>query len=299
MSFTKTCSAILLALGLFTVVAAPSNAGTISWDIDPAQSFVRLAIPDQSLSLDGTNATVRVRNSQNDSAWSDAGGRMARLDGTIEGTLTPGSSIGFSGGTNNINAVDSTTNFRPNPAAFDPNATNADNPDGTYTNTSGAPADFAARIRASVSILTLTIGQIAFRDVMFDLNSAGLALDGGGNFGGGSDFGIESALLDVDGLSVAIVGQVIPDVYQSPINNVSGTNTSGGIVTPLGGNLYQLLYNITVPINLDIDGTILTASASGQIVATGILVPEPSTLVLGAFAAFGLAFAGRRRFRRS
>ncbi len=295
MSFTKTCAAMLMAVGLLAV-ASPARAAIISWDVDPTQSFVRLNIPDQAVSFDGTNATVRIRNNQNTSAWSDAGGRRAFLDGTIASNLIDGSSISFTGGSSNLFALESGS-FRPDPAAFDPDAANGDNPDGQFINTNGAAAAFAATVRASVSILTLDLAKIAFRDVVFDINSGSLALDGGGNFAGGSDFGIATSVLDVDGLSAALVGQLIPDILSTPVNGLMGVNTTGGVVTNLGGLDRMLTITITVPITIDFEGVPLTASATGQIVAFAT-VPEPSSVLLAGFAAFGLCWAGRRRFRR-
>lgn len=294
MRFTKTCAAMLMAVGLLAV-AAPARAALISWDVDPTQSFVRLAIPDQAVSFDGTNATVRIRNSQNTSAWSDAGGRRAFLDGTIASNLNDGNSISFLGGQSALVGLESGS-FRPNPASFNPADTDGDNPDGQYTNTTGAAAAFAATVRATV-VITVDLAKIAFRSVEFDVNSGSLALDGGGNFAGGSDFGIATAVLDVDGLDAFLVGQLIPDILSAPVAGLMGINTSGGTVTDLGGNLRMLLLNITVPISIDFEGVPLSASAAGQIVAFAI-VPEPSSVLLAGFAAFGLCWAGRRRFRR-
>lgn len=296
MRFTKAFTAICMALGLLAV-AAPARAALVSWDVDPAQSFVRLNIPDQQITIDTTTATIRIRNADN-GAWSDAGGRRAFLDGTISSNLIDATSIAFNGGSHNIFALESGS-FRPNPAQFDPNATNDDNPDGQYTGTGGVAAAYAAKVRGSVSFLTLDLAFIAFRDVFYDIASGVLALDGGGAFAGGANnFGIDSALLDVDGLSALIVGQVIPDVLSEPLSGLTGLNNGGGVVTNLGGLNRMLTITVNVPISLDLEGTIVTASATGTIVAFATLVPEPSSVLLAGFAVFGLIWAGRRRIRR-
>jgi hypothetical protein len=299
MKFSKKCAAICMALGLLAV-AAPARAALVSWDVDPAQSFVRLNIPDQQVTVDTTTATIRIR-AANSATWSDTTGRRAFLDGEISSNLVDGASIAFNGGSNNLFALE-TGSFRPNPAQFDPNATNADNPDGQYTGTGGVAAAYAAKVRGSVSILTLDLAFIAFRDVFFDIASGVLALDGGGAFAGGANnFGIDSALLDVDGLNAAIVGQVIPDVLSEPLSGLSGLNTGGGVVTNLGGLDRKLTITVSVPISIDLEGTIVTASATGTIVAFATLtvIPEPSSVLLAGFAAFGLIWAGRRRIRRN
>jgi hypothetical protein len=61
----------------------------------------------------------------------------------------------------------------------------------------------------------------------------------------------------------------------------------------------RLTVQINVPIAIDVDGTIINATATGQIVAFTTLVPEPSSVVPAGFAAFGLCWAGRRRMRRA
>ena len=48
----------------------------MTWDIDPTQSFFRLTIPDQSLTIGTTTATIRLRDAGSSSNWTDAGGRM-------------------------------------------------------------------------------------------------------------------------------------------------------------------------------------------------------------------------------
>ncbi len=297
MRFSKVCTAFVLALGVLAV-AAPAKAGFVTWNVDPDASFLRLTIPDTAINLDGTNVTVRLRNANN-SAWSDAGGRRAFIGGTIDSNFVDGSSIEFLSGQSNLVGLNS-GNFRPNPAAFDPNATNVDNPNGTFTNTSTAPAVFAAKARASISILTLDAAFLAFRDVFFDLASGVLALDGGGAFAGGTnDFGIASANVDLDGLSIAIVGQPIPDTLNQVFTNILGTNSSGGVVTDLGGLDRRLDLPINIPIQIDLgDGIVLNATAAGNIRAFAT-IPEPSSVLLAGFAAFGLIWAGRRRIRRS
>ena len=297
MTLAKTCAVVLLTAGLLAA-AAPAWAAIVNWNVDSSQSFVRLNIPDQSDPL-GTN-TFRIRNNQNTSAWSDAGGRRAFLEGTITTQLNDGNSIGFLGGQSSLTALESGS-FRPDPAAFDPDATDGDNPNGSYTNTDGAPAAFAARIRyntISAGPFVFDLALIAFRDVVFDIDSGNLALDGGGAFTGGYQFGIASSLLDVDGLSTA-AGQLIPDILNAPQDNLVGISALGGTVTDLGGLDRMLTLNIQVPITLNLPGVPLPllGSATGTIVAFAT-IPEPSSMLLAGSAALGLIWIGRRRGRK-
>lgn len=289
-------SALALVLSASSAMAAP-----LTWTVDSAQSFVRLNIPDSQVTLDGIAVNVRIRN-QDNSNWSDAGGRRAFLDGTISTDYVDGSSISFLSGQHALAAIEAGS-FRPNPAAFDPGATNGDNPDGSYTNSSGAPAAYAAKVRAQGASFPanllgqLDLGYIAFRDVNFDVDSGALALDGGGSFVGGSNnFGIASANLDVDGQDVSLVGQVVPDMLNESLTGLTGLNTAGGTVTVIDALTRQLVFNVNVPISIDLDGTILNATASGQIVAFAI-VPEPSSIALAGFGVVGLVTMAYRRRR--
>ncbi len=296
MRLMKTSAALHVAAALaFLLVSASARASMISWDVDPSQSYIRLNLPDQAVTVDTTTATIRLRDANSTSNWTDAGGKRAFLDGTIATDFVDGASIEFLSGLNNLFALEQTS-LRPNPAAFNPNLVDGSNPDGTYTDTSTALAAFGARVRGSVSILTLDLGYLAIRDVLFDIGSGIVPLDGLGNYlGNTTAVGIPSSVVDVDGLNAALVGQVIPDVYHASLTVPSQTNTAGGTVTNLGGLLRQLTVSVNVPIAIDLDGTIVTGSATGQIVAFAV-VPEPSSLLMAGIAALGLCWAGRGRF---
>jgi hypothetical protein len=144
------------SLPLFALAAAlaalacttPAVAGIVSWNVDPAASFLRLSVPDQLISLNNAVLDLRVRNSNN-SAWNDAGGRRAFLDGTIVTQLNDGNSIEFLSGQHSLVALEDHS-LRPNPAAFNPSLTSSLNPDGQYSNATTAPAAFGARVRVFI-----------------------------------------------------------------------------------------------------------------------------------------------------
>lgn len=305
MSRNRICAAALAVVGLFAA-AAPARAALVNWDIDSAQSFIRLNIADQNISLDGFTVNVRLRDAAGN-AWDDNDGKRAFLDGTVATNLVDGASIDFLGGSHNIQALNS-GNFRPNPASFDPNATNAENPDGQFIGTGTAPAAFAARVNVFALIATRTAGYLALRNVFGDLESGVIPLGGGTTIAGGTTaLGIASATGDLDGLFMdpilgIAIGQPIPDTAGLAISLPAGSNFNslGGSVTDLGGLDRRLNLSINMPLSFDLDGIVLNASITGQIVAftTLVPVPEPSSVIMASFAALGLCWAGRRRFRR-
>jgi hypothetical protein len=281
-----------MALGL---IAHGARADIVIWDIDPAQSFVRLTIPDQSVSIDGTSATIRLRDNGSTSNWTDAGGRRAFVDGTAKGDFVKDTGrMQFLSGMHNIFALEQ-ANVRPDPAQFT-GGPDANNPDGTYVGTAAAGAAYGARVRATVSILTVDVAYLAMRNVLFDISSGVIALGGGGTTipGNTSNFGIASSSVDVDGLPVTGFGQPIPDIRDEPLNDITGLNTAAGSIADLGGNNLRLTYNINVPIMIDIEGVVLNGSADGQIVAFAV-VPEPATFTLAGLGAIGLAAWRMRR----
>lgn len=283
------------AAALFSANGA--QAGLVTWDVDPTASFMRLAFPDQSLPVEGIgNVTIRLRDANN-GAWSDAGGRRAFLDGTLQTDLNDGSSVEFLSGSHNLFALEG-TNVRPDPASFNPLNINAANPDGQYSGSATAPAAFGAKVRGTY-IVTFDAAYLAFRDVFLDIASGVVPLAGGTTLANGStNFGIQSLSIDADGLSLPLgLGQPIPDTLNATINLANSLNTAGGTVTNVGGLLRKLTYTVTVPIAINVEGIVITGSASGQVVAYA-LIPEPSSVLLASFAGFALCWAGRRRFRR-
>ncbi|MCX7425420.1 MAG: PEP-CTERM sorting domain-containing protein [Planctomycetia bacterium] len=272
---------------------------TVTWDVDPAQSLLRMDIPDFAYTLVSGettyNLTVLIRNANN-SAWSDSGGKMARLDGEIvTEDVSDFDQVKFVTGMHDLYALEE-TNLRPNPAAFDPNNTSTANPYGQYSGTGTALAAWGGKVRAAYKLsgfpITIDLAYLAFRgvdpvDLGVDLDIASdyVAIDGFGQFAGSqSTFGIETALLDVDGLNIVLVGQPIPDLLHEPLSGISETNTAGGMIEDLGGLDRKLTYNINIPLLFVLDDVTISGTATGKIVAYAT-VPEPSTLALLAVGA--------------
>ena len=260
-------------LAAWATTIAAARAELITWDIDPAQSFLRLTIPDQDVNIPGTgNVTVRLRDAASNSEWTDAGGRRAFFDGTLQTNYIDASSIEFVTGTHNIFALEG-VNVRPDPAQFT-GPPNEDNPDGTYVGSATTAAAFGAKVRGT-AIITVDAAYIAIRDVVYDISSGVIALGGGTTIAGStSNFGITSASIDADGLST-IVGQPIPDTLAAALPAISGLDSAAGAVASTGGLGRKLTYNIATSIEIVLEGITLTGSASGQIIAIGSLPPGP------------------------
>jgi len=291
MSLSKLFAATLVAVGLSIAAATPARAALVSFDVDPAQSYGRITIPDFNYTVDvlGTiNVRPRNYNVNNNNAWTDAGGRLAPLDGTISTNLVDGVSVQFNSGLNNLFAVE-TFNARPNPAVF--NGT-------TYTNTTTDLAAFATNIRTN-NFLASQLGLLAIRDTQLDIASGVIPLGGGTSIAGSAtNLGLSSAQIGAD--FVGLAASAIDDVLQSVTSDDLFGNTGAGSITVVDFLTRKLTLAVNLPLVFDLgDGVIINGNVQGQIVAYATLVPEPSTVAMAGVAALGLCFAGRRRFRRS
>jgi Dockerin type I domain/PEP-CTERM motif len=276
MQSKQTSFAVLLVAAAWSATASFAGADLVTWDIDSAQSSVRLTIPDQTVNIPGTgDVTVMLRDAGSTTQWTDAGGRNAFLDGTVATNYADASSIEFLSGMHDIFALQGVS-VRPNPAQFTGPA-DADNPDGTYAGTATAPAAYGAKVRGTVSIFTVDAAYIALRDVVYDISSGAVPLGAGTTIAAStSNFGVTSASIDADGLPLPLsLGQPIPDTRDAALSPLSGLDTAAGSVINTGGLGRKLTYNISTSIQVDIQGVLLTGSASGQIVAFATLPPGP------------------------
>lgn len=78
MSLSKLFAATLVAVGLSIAAATPARAALVTWDVDAAQSYGRITIPDFNYDT-GVIGVINVRprnyNVNTNAAWTDAGGR--------------------------------------------------------------------------------------------------------------------------------------------------------------------------------------------------------------------------------
>ena len=262
-----------LLLSVLALLAQTAIAELVTWDVDPAVSYLRLTIPDQSVNVTNVgNVTIRLRDASSTTQWTDAGGRRAFLDGEIVTDYVDGTAITFLSGAHNLFAL-AGTSLRPDPADWSTATTN-------YASTSTAPAALGGRVRGTY-ILTFDAAFLAFRDVRLDLTNltaGALTLTNGAFAGSTTRFGIASGVADADGLELPLgLGQPIPDVLHASLVPVVQTNAAGGTITNLGGRNRQLTYTINLPsIAFDLGGTMVSGSAAGVIVARAVLpVPPP------------------------
>jgi hypothetical protein len=290
MSRVFAVAALALSLGLS---ASPASAVGVQWDIDPSLSNFRLAIPDQSVTLGTVTATMRLRN-QNNSTWTQNNAPVDGLLATNVGLsgLTP-TSVQFLAGQHTLSGVN-TGNYRPNPTAYNTAVTDTLNTAGTFTNTSSDPAVYAARVNASVSIVTLNTGYISFDNISYDLSSVINAVTGTSFVSNNLTLGILDSRVGFDGIST-IAGQVVPDTL-AQTGPISGTNSSApaGSIVHLGGLNYRITVPINMPVFVNLGGVMLNATATGTLVGFAE-IPEPATLALVAAGLVGLAVHGRRR----
>jgi PEP-CTERM motif len=298
MNLRKLVVTTAIAAFAFACVCNTSRATTlVDWTIDSSKSSIKLAIPDFTYSGVG----IRIRNQTGGgSSWTV--GNTAFLQGTISTEYEEilNQSIQFKGQSVGQATAINSGNYRPNPAAFNPLNTNSANPNGQYSNTSTAGAGYGVKA-------TTALGDAAFMsisNVSYESQSDVLPVTGGGGSGtfpsNSMLFGILESDFNVDGISIIIAGQLIPDSVASGLDNVVAVNTAPvATLANLGGLLRQMTVTISQPIIIDLGGGVfLNGSATGTLVATAI-VPEPSTLAMCSigFAVVGAGLA-RRRLRR-
>ncbi|MBX3422503.1 MAG: PEP-CTERM sorting domain-containing protein [Pirellulaceae bacterium] len=299
------CSAAMLSL-----MASRADAALVNWTVDSANSYIRINLPLNTASnVSGTTINVRLRNADN-GTWSDAGGRMSRFGGTVatwyneEGppnVFGGPLSFAYASGLHSLTSINFGS-FRPNPAAFDPTATNASNPGGQFTNTSGSPHSFALRININALVfVNATVGFIGLRDLNYNAGGVVAMSGSGGNYTGtGGQFGLSGGLYDIDAADIGLgLGQLLPDEAGGDVTGLFGNtlfgNSGGLTITNLGGLNRRLDQVINIPLILDLgDGIAISGSLAGHMRAFAT-VPEPASLALVGLAGSCSLFRRRRR----
>ncbi|REK08450.1 MAG: hypothetical protein DWQ37_20245 [Planctomycetota bacterium] len=257
----------------------------VTWTVDQTQSSATLQVPDQPFELmDGTTTytgTLRVRNQNGNDAGPWNVGNTAQIAGTIATDYVDGTSIQFLTGQSNLVGVNS-GNYRPDPAAwngteFSPAATTG-------------PGVFGGRLRPTINIgipLTVDVGFFNFTDLSYDVDSGVLPIAGGSFAANTTDVGIESVTANVEGLSIIIVGQILPDL-QETLGDVSATNEAlAATITspdPIGNpDLRELTFPIQLQVLIEIDPEVpaLMGTITGQVVATATVPAADPAEVLG------------------
>ena len=281
-------AARLAAVAIGVALASPASAFLVNWDIDPAQSSFKLTVPDQTVTIGTITATMRLRN-QNNATWTQ---NNAPVDGLLATSLTGSmTQIQFLGGASSLVGVN-TTNYRPNPAAYNTAVTDATNSAGTFTNTSSAAGVYGARVNASISIITTNLGYIAFRNVQYDVASAVNSLVGTSFAANLLSVGIQDSQIAFDSTAPGTSGVGDALGQSGPIMAVNSGAGAGSLVN-LGGANYRITVPFNLPVAISLSGVNLNATATGTLVGFAT-IPEPTTLVLVALGVAGVAGYRRR-----
>jgi hypothetical protein len=208
-------------------------------------------------------------------------------------TLT---AIQFTAGANNLSAL-SSGNYRPNPAAY--NAATS-----VYANNSAAPGDYGATVK---STLLGNAALISFDNVMYDIGTNS-ALGASGTIGSGTfvtndplnplNVGVLNSTLSLQGFSLFLVGQVLPNLSQNSGSLVNANGTDGATYAYTSPTNLQIKIPIYIPISISTSGTFINGTGSGILVANAT-VPEPATIGLAAVGFVSVVALVRRRRRVS
>ncbi len=286
------------AIGIAVIFASvAARAEPVDWLVDEALSEIELVVPDQDVTIDTTTANVRFRNQSGGDAGPWSVGNVAALGGVIATDYVDGASIQFLAGQHDLFALVSGS-YRPNPAVFDPQLANEENPDGQFADASPAPGAYGARVRAAVSFFLFDAAFVNFTEALYDLDSGVLPIASGSFSGDALDFGLGFASVAFDGLDTGFAGQPLPDAEAFPILAALGPNLSSNatVTAPLPAepDLRMLTLPIDADIVVDVGGVELDATVLGAIVAFTTL-PEPAVPAALAAGALLLAALARRR----
>lgn len=285
------------------VLAADAVRATpLTFTLDSTQSYVSLTIPNFSIS--GNN--VNVHNQSGGTVWTSgnkafvAGTLSTDFGGSLSGqTMT---AIQFIGGANNLFAL-TTGNYRPNPAAYN-SALSGAGGGGVYMNNSTAPGDYGA----AASVILGTAVYFQFQNVTYDTSSNPLPATGTVGTGGFVTnnplnplmTGINTATLSDQGLSLFLVGQIVPNELANLAAGsipLAANTTDAATYTFTSPTNLRINVPILVPISINLSGTFINGVASGQFVANAV-VPEPSTFALTGLGVLSVVALARRRRRR-
>ena len=219
-----------------------------------------------------------------------------------------------------------TLGYTPNPAlwnptAWDGNGATNSNTNGNYTGTfPPAPAMWANAAYARE--LGLVVSANAFQHTVFNLASPSTIAVSGGTFDQSSsffgltqtDFLLKSnqPSLVTSSLNLAsdpnanphnhspgTDGLPAPDTYGPNLAVLALGSGAQGQIIPTGPGTYEMIYPFVEQFIFYVGSVPFGGSLSGQIVALGVVVPEPSSMLMAAFGLVSLGFVARRKLRKA
>ncbi|MBX3422508.1 MAG: hypothetical protein KF752_13220 [Pirellulaceae bacterium] len=267
------------------VAVCLSNVGQaemVTWTIDTAQSWIRLTIPDQLITVGSSLVPAYLRGAPtpfdpNDpftpnpvADWQDGAGRLSHLQGTFNSNYTEGSSVQFTFG-DDAATIAEIGSFIPNRNFY-----TVGPPEGFNYHTlpgNGHPAAFA---------FDLTLGGFsriapcAIWGMNFDANGT-VNLSGTGPWTGNANTltvgGENGSILDFWAFSITGSDRIT-------IGTTQGTNTGNLTIENTGGQNRKLTMGINCLFTVLISGLPLENSRfDGQIVATATLPSPAANLV--------------------
>jgi hypothetical protein len=290
--------AAALAVVAVALMSAKAQADALTFTVDSSQSYITLNIPNFSYSGNNINLTGqnRTNGAPTGAAWSTNTntGNTAFVSGTLATTVGGSftgktlSAIQFVSGGANLTALNA-GNYRPNPAAYN-TLTSA------YNNNGGGPGQYGAVAHVALGNAAL----VSFDNVKYDINSNNLPASntvGTGTFvsNSGVNAGLASSTFSIQGLSLFLVGQLLPNDSAALGALVTANNGAGATYNYTSSTNLQIKVPISIPISIDTGGGVfINGTASGQFVANAA-VPEPSTIALAGLGMVSLVAMVRRR----
>ena len=291
--------AAALAVVAVALMSAKAQADALTFTVDSSQSYITLNIPNFSYSGNTINLTGqnRTNGAPISTAWSTNTntGNTAFVSGTLATTVGGSftgktlSAIQFVSGGSNLSALNA-GNYRPNPAAYNALTSN-------YNNNSGGPGQYGAVAHVILGNAAL----VSFDNVKYDINSNNLPASntvGAGTFvsnSGGINAGLSQSTFSIQGLSLFLVGQLLPNDSAALGSLLSTSSAAGATYNYTSSTNLQIKVPISIPISIDTGGGVfINGTASGQFVANAA-VPEPSTIALAGLGMVSLVAMVRRR----
>jgi hypothetical protein len=256
------------ACASFAAASAARAAVPLTWTVDSTQSYIQLAIPQQSLTIAGGNYPVRIINQSGGTTWT--AGNKALTTGTLSTQVDSPSHIAqieFNSNQTSFSASNSGS-YIPNPAYW--NGTK-------FTNdTAMAPADFGGQLQAQLPVFGFSSGlQFSISNVTLDMNTGGsfLTVSGGSFPANTTTFGLEQATYAfhaVGALATAanLAGQNLDNYNTTGPATALNSVATGSLTYNPQHTIATLTESVTIPFSSAVNGSTVNGTVTGLVVAT-------------------------------